>query len=138
MPSILSIFFENPYWVAVLEQISDSQLYVSRYVFGSEPSDAEIYAFVQREYVNLMKQLSEPVALKRVISKRVNPKRQQRLIQKQVSARGISSQSQEALRLQRESQKKEKSTRKKRQSQDLKDFKREQKVKKRKQKHRGH
>jgi len=139
MPSILTIFFENPYWVAVLEQISEQKLYVARYVLGSaEPSDAEIYAFVQLDYVNLMKRLSEPVALKKRVFKRVNPKRQQRLIQKQLLATGISSQSQEALRRERESNKKEKSTRKKKESQELKEFKRQQRIIKRKEKHRGH
>ena len=138
MPTILSVFFENSFWVAILEQIDDGELRVARYIFGAEPSDAEIYEFVQRDYLNLLHHLSAPVSIKQTTRKRLNPKRQQRLIQKQIAETHLTSQSQDALRLERERHKKAKLARKRSATQAEKEVKREQKIRKRKQKHRGH
>ena len=42
----LTVYFENPFWVAVFEHIEDGLLSVSKVTLGAEPKDYEIYEFV--------------------------------------------------------------------------------------------
>ncbi|MCW5848855.1 MAG: DUF2992 family protein [Anaerolineae bacterium] len=37
----LTVYFEDPWWVAVVEMEADGELRVARQVFGSEPSNSE-------------------------------------------------------------------------------------------------
>lgn len=134
----LSIFFEGPYWVAILEQVTADKLRAARYVFGSEPSDPEVYEFIDQHYADLLTHLSEPIPISEHATKQINPKRQQRLIQKQINESHSSTKAQEALRLQLETNKKAKQQHKKRDREALQAFKRAQKIQKRKEKHRGH
>ena len=49
----LTVFFEEPFWVGVLECISDGKLYVCKVTFGAEPKDYEIYDFILKHYFRL-------------------------------------------------------------------------------------
>ena len=44
----LTIFFEDPFWVAVVERQADGRLQAARHLFGGEPTPAEVLAFVLR------------------------------------------------------------------------------------------
>ena len=44
--SKLTIYFEEPFWVGVFEELDGNKLSVCRMVFGAEPTDAEIYDFI--------------------------------------------------------------------------------------------
>ncbi len=134
----LTIFFDGTFWVAVLEHIDEHGLRVARHIFGSKPSIVEIYEFVQCDYLSLVGRLSPPVEIKQRVQRRMNPKRQQRLIKKQMREEGVLTKSQEALRLQREANKQEKVSQTKSQREQLKQYKRERKIQKRKQKRQGH
>ena len=42
----LTVFFENPFWVGIFERMEDGKLSACRVVFGGEPKDGEVWAFV--------------------------------------------------------------------------------------------
>jgi len=46
----ITIFFENPFWVAILERKYGNQYEVARYVFGAEPSNAQILDLLKNHY----------------------------------------------------------------------------------------
>jgi len=46
----ITIFFENPFWVGILERKYENQYEVARYVFGAEPSNAEILDLLKNHY----------------------------------------------------------------------------------------
>ena len=49
----LTVYFEDPFWVGVFERVEDDQLSVCRHVFGAEPTNAEVLAFVQQRFRKL-------------------------------------------------------------------------------------
>ena len=81
--SRLTIYFDEPFWVGVFEELDGKRLSVCRVVFGSEPTDAEIYAFISDaeiyafilRYFNHLR-FSPPVKAE-IKHKADNPKRRQ-------------------------------------------------------------
>lgn len=130
----LTVFFDNPFWVGVFERIEDGKLSVSKVTFGAEPKDYEIYEFILKHYYSL--QFSPAVATV-VKENKVNPKRMQRKIEKQLRDTGIGTKSQQALKLQQEEGKQERKV--KGREQRLAEAKRmfELKQQKKKERHRG-
>ncbi|RGC73001.1 DUF2992 family protein [Coprococcus sp. AM25-15LB] len=130
----LTVFFEEPFWVGVFERIESGKLSVSKVTFGAEPKDYEIYEFVLQYYNSLR---FSP-AIETVVKEQVkNPKKRQKEIHKQMSAKGIGTKSQQALNLQREQCKKQRKI--KSREEKLAEEKRlfELKQQKKKEKHRG-
>lgn len=130
----LTVFFDNPFWIGVFERIENGNLSVSKVTFGAEPKDYEIYEFILKHYYSL--QFSPAVATV-VKENKVNPKRMQRKIEKQLRDTGIGTKSQQVLKLQQEQSKKERKA--KSREQKLTEAKRmfELKQQKKKEKHRG-
>ncbi|QNM05170.1 YjdF family protein [Qiania dongpingensis] len=95
----VTVFFEEPFWVAVVEQVSEGKLSVCRVVFGAEPRDYEVYEYLKEHYYRL--QFSPAVETGRKETGR-NPKRIQREARRQTERSGIGTRSQEALKLQQE------------------------------------
>lgn len=97
----LTVFFEEPFWVGVFERIENGTLSAAKVTFGSEPKDAEIYAFI----INHFADLRFGPAVETVVRETAkNPKRVGRDIKKQLSG-GIGTKSQQALKLQQEQNK---------------------------------
>lgn len=94
----LTVFFENPFWVGVFERIEDGRLTVCRVVFGAEPKDAEVWAFVLKRYGGLK---FSPAVEAKLKKEGGNPKRLQRQAKKQLQG-GVGTRSQQALQAQRE------------------------------------
>ena len=130
----LTVFFEEPFWVGVFEQVSDGKLAVCKVTFGAEPKDYEIYDFVLKNYYRL--RFSPAVATDVKESDR-NPKRIQREVRKQVQNTGIGTKSQQALKLQQDQLKTERRivSREQREAEKQRQF--ELKQQKKKEKHRG-
>ncbi len=95
----LTVYFEEPFYVGVLERRLGDQLSVARMVFGPEPSDTQVYAWTRAGWPGaaFSAEISDECAP--VLA--ANPKRRQRQIARQASA-GISTRSQQALALARE------------------------------------
>ena len=131
----LTIYFEEPFWVGVFEELDGDKLSVCRMVFGAEPTDAEIYDFILKHYYHL--RFSAPVKAE-IKQKADNPKRRQRNARKQLENTGIGTKSQQALQKQYEENKVQRKIRTREQREAEKQRQFELKQQKRKEKHRGH
>ena len=131
----LTVFFDEPFWVGVIEEWRGGRLSVCKVTFGAEPTDAEVYAFILRYYNHL--KFTKPI--KAPLRKTAdNPKRRQRLARKQLQNTGIGTKSQQALKLQYEENKLERKKKSKEQREAEKERLFELKQQKRKEKHKGH
>ncbi len=102
----LTLRFENPFYVGILEQERDGMLFAARHVFGAEPSNEVVYAWVLAEAGALCQRMTAGVALDAADApRRINPKRLQREIRRALEAPATSTKAQEALRLQLEANK---------------------------------
>ena len=134
----LSILFESPFWIALLEEERDGLLYAARHVFGSEPSSKNVYEFIlSGEYRILVEGMTVGLLVERSRQRRINPKRLQRQIRQEKERSGISNQSREVMRLQQEQNKKERASISKEERETKRNYQRELAKNKRKQKHRG-
>lgn len=133
--SRLIILFEDPFWVGIFEKVEQDRLSVCKVVFGAEPKDYEVQAFLHRNYYRL--QFSPTVAAV-VKERKKNPKRMQRDAKKQMQETGIGTKSQQALKLQQEQNKhvRKERSRAQREEESLRLFALKQQ--KKKEKHRGH
>lgn len=131
----LTVFFEEPFWVGVLERMENSRLSVAKVTFGAEPKDAEVYEWILKHYTRLR---FSPAVTACVKEDTRNPKRRQRDIRKQLQHTGIGTKSQQALKLQQEQSKQaRKAQRRERQQADAQRLFALKQQKKR-DKHRGH
>ncbi|MDF2512661.1 MAG: hypothetical protein K0S04_2527 [Herbinix sp.] len=131
----LIVYFEDPFWVGIFEQISSGKLTVCKITFGAEPKDYEIQEFILQNYYEL--RFSPSVVTEKEVKEKINPKRLQREVRKQVDHVGVGTKSQLALKLQQEQQKIERKTCSREQREAEKQFQFELKQQKRKEKHKG-
>ena len=131
----LTVFFEKPFWVGVFEHIEDGKLTVAKVTFGAEPKDYEVQEYIQKYYYSL--QFSPAVATV-VKETKSNPKRMQRDAKKQMQENGISTKSQQALKMQQEQNKQERKIRSRKQKEADEQRMFELKQQKKRSKHRGH
>jgi len=132
----LTVYFDDPFWAGVYERISDGLLEVCKITFGAEPKDYEVYEYLLQNWHLL--RFGSPVKADEKQDVKINPKRMQREIKKQLENQGVGTKSQQALKLQQEENKiarKEKS-REQREAEKLMQF--ELRRQKKKQKHKGH
>ena len=50
---MLTVFFEEPFWVGVFERSEKGKLSAAKVIFGAEPKDREVFEFVLRHYYKL-------------------------------------------------------------------------------------
>ena len=99
-----TVFFEEPFWVGVFERIEGDRLSVARFVFGAEPSDAQILQFVVDHYYDLK---FGPAVTAVVREDSTNPKRALRIAKKAMRSQGVGTKSQQALKTQQKQAKNE-------------------------------
>lgn len=96
----LQVYFEEPFWVGICERIVDDRLSVCKITFGTEPKDYEVAQYIVSNWYYL--KFSNAVEMEvRQIGK-MNPKRLQRSVRKQMNHMEIGTKSQQALKLQYE------------------------------------
>lgn len=134
--SKLTILFEEPFWIGLYERECDGTYEVCKITFGAEPKDYEVYEFMLKSWNQL--RFSPTIQSTSITEKRINPKRMQRLINKQIADTGIGTKAQKALKYQQEQGKLERKvcSREQREAEKERQFKLRQE--KRKAKHRGH
>ena len=132
---VLTVYFDNPFWVGVFERIEDGKLSACKVTFGAEPKDYEVWEFVLRHYQDLKFSSAVKAELKQSAD---NPKRRQKNIKKQLQTVGVGTKSQQALAAQREELKIEhkKSSKEQRELEQQRKF--DLRRNKRKEKHRDH
>lgn len=128
------VYFEDPFWVGVVERATEEGLSASKVTFGPEPKSYEVYGFLLENYYRLRFSPAVETAVKEL---HVNPKRMQRKVRKQMEDRGTGTKSQQALQLQHEQMKTERRVSVKEQREAAKLRKFELKQQKKKEKHRG-
>ncbi len=136
---LLTVLFDDPWWIGVVEVHTAAGIQVARWIFGSEPGNAEVYAFVQGEFTRLLDGLCSPVSLDAAEPsvRRRSPKRAAREAARSLRERGISTYAQEALKQQQEAHKQErKQTQRERRKQQA-DARRAQARQRAKERHRG-
>ncbi|MES2345374.1 MAG: YjdF family protein [Chlamydiota bacterium] len=134
-----TIFFEKRFWVGTFERTDKEGYAVARHIFGSEPSDPEVYEFVLNHYHELkfgeLKEVSIQI-------QRMNPKRVQREIRREMEkmkeTTKPSTLAQDYMREEIERKKKEKKSTSSAAKQARKEEQFSIKQEKKKEKHRGH
>lgn len=134
--SKLTVFFDGFFWVGIYERIEDGRLEACKITFGAEPKDYDVYGFLLQNWNKL--KFSPPVETAKKKETRVNPKRRQRDVRKQLEAQGAGTKAQQALKLQQEQEKQERKIVSREQREAKKERQFELHCEKRKQKHRGH
>lgn len=134
-----TIVFEKKYWVGIFERTDQEGYAAAKHIFGAEPSDPEVYAFVLEHYQDLRFGKEKPFTLD---IKRMNPKRLQREVRREMARVKESSTpstfAQDYMREELESGKKEKKQRAREQRKAKEEELFALKQEKRKRKHRGH
>ena len=99
----LTVYFEDPFWIGIFERSIDEKLSVCKVIFGAEPKDNEVLELVLNRYSKL--KYSPEIQYEKVFKEKVNPKRVQRDVKKQLNNKGVGTKSQQALKLQQEKNK---------------------------------
>ncbi|WP_455931189.1 YjdF family protein [Priestia aryabhattai] len=134
----LTIYHDGQFWVGIIEVVEDGKLRAIRYVFGAEPKDTEILNFIYYKLLNIINQsVHSGLDVKGKSNKKINPKRLQRQVAKQINKVGVSTKAQEAMKQEYEEKKKSKKKRAKQYREELKDQKYLMKKQKAKAKHKG-
>lgn len=132
---VLTVYFEDPFWVGVFERYDRGKLSASKITFGAEPKDNEVLELV----LNHFKEVRFSPAVATVESKTIrSPKRLLREAKRQTSAKGIGTKSQQAIKLLQEQNKLERKHLSREQKEAEKERKFELKQLKKSEKHRGH
>ena len=131
----LTVCFDEPFWVCVYERTDGNKLQAARIVFGAEPKDYDVYDFLLNNWRRL--RFSPKIDAGKSVSEKINPKRMQRQIQKQVSAVGIGTKAQQAMKLAQEENKVKRKEFGKQQREAEKERKFELRTQKKKEKHKG-
>lgn len=132
--SRLTVFFEDPFWVAVYESTQNGKLEAAKIVFGAEPRDYEVYEFFLKNWSKL--RFSPPVDGTEN-ERKVNPKRMQKAIVHQLSQTGIGTKAQQALKLQQEQSRAVRKSFSRQKTEEEKQRKFELRQQKKKEKHNG-
>lgn len=135
--SKLTVMFEEPFWIGLYEREYGGRYEVCKITFGPEPKDYEVYAFLLDNRQRLV--FSPPIAAEKTKEKRINSKRMQRQISRQLASyEGIGTKAQQALKLQHEEGKQARKKRTKEEKDAEAERRFEQRQQKRKDKHNGH
>lgn len=131
-----TVYFENSFWVAVLERIDEDGYSVFRFVFGGEPTDAELHEFAIRCFQTLS--FSVPGVIPDTEEREIGYKRRQREVRKHMQQQGVGTYAQRALQAERErmKQSRHEESREEREANQRQKFHIKQAQKK--EKHRGH
>ena len=131
---VLRVFFEDPFWIGVLERVEVGRMTVCKITFGPEPKDYEVHGFLAKEYYGLR---FSPAVAAAVKESHENPKRMKRRVRRELKDSGMGTKSQQALKLQQEQMKTDRKvvSREKREAEARRQF--ELKQQKKKEKHRG-
>ena len=134
MSVTLTVFFDEPFWAGLFERRDEGEMRACKVVFGAEPSDAQVLAWVLAHYGEL--KFSPPVAGDAPPRMAANPKRRQRQAAR-LGAQGVGTHSQQALQCLREQNRHERRqhTRRQREAEAARRY--ELRVQKQKAKHRG-
>ena len=130
----MTVYFEEPFWIAVIERNEEQRLSVAKVTFGTEPKDYVVYEYIVNHFYHL--RFGKEVEAE-VKDYKKNPKRMQRDVKKQLENKGIGTKSQQALKLQHEQNKMERKSKSREQKLEKMERLFSMKQQKKKEKHKG-
>jgi hypothetical protein len=134
----LTVFFDGQYWVGVVEETEGTKVRACRHIFGPEPKDGEVLDFVRNSTTGLLDRATQRLETGKLRNERkVNPKRLARQVAEEMRRHGISSYTHQTLQLELEHRKKERASEQRRHAKEMREKKRQLRLQKAKQKHRG-
>jgi hypothetical protein len=136
--SVLTVYFDDPWWVGVIEIEKDGVLCAARHVFGGEPSNEEVLDFVLQDFIPLIARPTVGVAVESAPERKFNPKRAARQAARLMRACGVSTKAQAALKLQQEAGKQERQGLSRAEKERLAEYKRQKARAKARARHQGH
>ena len=134
----LTVYFEDPFWVGVVERCEGERIQAARHLFGAEPLPGEVLEFVQRRLLALLDQATPAAVAGVAAAGPRNPKRAAREAARALASRGGSTQAHEAMRLQIEQNKCERAADTRAERAAAEGYRRATKLRKAKARHRGH
>lgn len=96
----LTIFFEDPFWIGVIEETECKSYRAAKIVFGAEPTDAQVYEYLISHYGTW--QFSSTMLVQQKQTKCQNPKRMRRRASKESEKPFAGTKAQQAVKLQQE------------------------------------
>ena len=132
----VTVYFDDPFWAMIYERESGGWYEANRTVFGAEPKDYEVYAFLLQNWKQL--RFSPPVQAGERATRPDNPKRRQRAARKAVELAGTGTKAQQALAAQREQGKQARRVRTREEKEREAEERYEKHRQKRREKHKGH
>jgi hypothetical protein len=135
MVAVFTVFFEDPFWVGILESEDEGRFEVAREVFGAEPSNAELLHFMLYRFADMPRAVSRDGADRRRAP--VNPKRAAREARRE-AGRPVSTKTQAALSAARSEIKSERKASSAEERRELEERRFELRSEKRKRRHAGH
>lgn len=95
----LTVYFDGSFWCGSVEYQDQGKMQVLRHVFRPEPKDSEVLAFVDHSMLEELARVpAVKTADKRAATQRINPKRLQRLVNKEKAKPVFSTKSQAVLK----------------------------------------
>ena len=92
---VLRVFFEDPFWIGILERVESGRMTVCKITFGPEPKDCEVHGFLAKEYYGLR---FSPAVAAAVSEHLKNPKRVKRQVREELRESGMGTKSQQTGR----------------------------------------
>ena len=137
----MTVYFDGVFWCALIEYSENGNYKAFRHVFGSSPTNDEIFKFIDYSLEDLIKKYSNlktnMIDEKTSLSHR-NPKRIQRELSREKKKKVLSTKAQQSIQQLTEAMKKERKKQIKRKHEQEKEQKFQLKQKKRLQKKKGH
>ena len=94
--SVFTIFFEDPFWVGILEENYNGINYMGKHIFGAEPTNSELLLFYIYEFENIKKmQISETD----MVIKKLNFKKSINKLKKTQNKIGVGTKSQNLFKM---------------------------------------
>jgi hypothetical protein len=137
MDATFTIYFEDPFWVGLLESEDEGALVVARHVFGAEPSNAQLLHFMLYEFHRMRRSAPAKGSFQAVASGHRNPKRAIREARRD-QVRPPSTKAQAALSAALEASKTEREINAREERRAHEDRRYELRAEKRKKRHEGH
>lgn len=132
----ITVYFDDPFWAMLYEREGEGWYEAGRTVFGAEPKDCEVYAFLLQNWRRL--RFSPPVQAGERTHRPDNPKRRQRAARRAVKQAGMGTKAQQALAAQREQGKQACRVRTREEKEREAEERYEKHRQKRREKHKGH
>lgn len=133
----LTIYFDGSFWCGLVENETDGHYQAIRYVFGPEPKDADVLTFIFEQLPQLLER-SSSVAAEKKSNKKQNPKRLQRLINREKRKPVVSTKAQRTMSELRDQTKFENKANKRQKKAALINERFQKRQEKKREKHKGH